>query len=383
MDRLHAGHAERLVAAEITWHITRERRIEVEAVALHTTFADVDERWRLIGDAEVHRLLVRVDGPCRGPDVELRDVLEVQDERSLRCQRGVHPDEVARTVEAGAVMTAARHEDQRPLRLILGLHEVPRHRHEHREAVRVVARGIEPAVRMGVDDDVLPVRAGPAGDDAHRVLPLQAGHHLGVEPQLNPERAALARGGRLLDGRLDEPAVGATQVEAGCATVAEVADVHVAGLLDDVQDGHGPALGELSCTLHRPRPLRERAGGGLEVLHGDLALHVHVRERRIRGEADIHERRAEGAAGNLRAAHRQRALEDDVATARAEARVGDEARLPGLRPPEGCRGVVLLYQHVAQTSRGELLRRPRHRSHDRRESRDPAPDLVAGGAALF
>ncbi len=89
----------------------------------------------------------------------------------LAGQRGIGGDEAARTVDARAVMAGARHERQRAARLVLGLGEVPRQRHQHRQAVAVVAGALEPAVVVRVEDDDLVRRA--AGNHRDGVLGLR------------------------------------------------------------------------------------------------------------------------------------------------------------------------------------------------------------------
>ena len=62
------------------------------------------------------------------PELQLRDVLEIQHEHHLALELRIHRDEIAGAVHAAAVMAAAGHEQQRALGLIRGLREVPRQR---------------------------------------------------------------------------------------------------------------------------------------------------------------------------------------------------------------------------------------------------------------
>src|SRR5690606_40709729 len=54
-----------------------------------------------------------------------------------------------------------------------------------------------------------------------------------------------------------ERRIAAAHVEAGAAAVAEVAHVHVAGLLDRIDDRNGPTLEEGLCGGNGPSPCGE------------------------------------------------------------------------------------------------------------------------------
>ena len=139
--------------------------------------------------------------------------------RALR-EVGIGGDEVARSVHAGAVVPGAGHEDERPLRTVLRLREMPRERDEHRQAVGVVAGAVEPRIDVRVEDDHF---VAPAGDDRDGVLRLQVGPRFGLERQADAQLVGHARDRRAIHDRLEEMPVAAADVEARVAAVAEVA----------------------------------------------------------------------------------------------------------------------------------------------------------------
>ena len=94
-----------------------------------------------------------------------------------------------------------------------------------------------------------------------------------------------------LHHRFQEAPVVGSDVEAGNAAVAEIADVHVAGLLDDVEHRDSASLRELTGALGRSRALGERAGRRMQRLDGDLSFDVDVGQCRIGRGADEDQRR--------------------------------------------------------------------------------------------
>ena len=179
--RLHRRddrHTQRPVAAALAARHGRHAGNEVGPVALHPAPEEVFQERRAVGDARDDGRLARVrdvlpvaiveQAASRGK-VPLRYVLDVDDEYAALGEIRVHRDEVSWAVHARSVVTRARDEYERSRGPVLGLCEVPRQREKHRQAVRVVTGGVEPAVRVGIEHDALiALAATNDADGVHR-----------------------------------------------------------------------------------------------------------------------------------------------------------------------------------------------------------------------
>jgi hypothetical protein len=205
---------------------------------------------------------------------------------------------------------------------------------------------------------------------------LKAAQHVCLESQLRTQRRRCLCCTR--QGGLQEGAVLTSEIETGHTAVTEVAHVHVAGLLDDIDDRHSAALCELLRSLNGAGAFRIRSRLRLKVLNGDLAFHIRVRQF-IGNCADVNERRRQSAALNFRAAGRYGRSKDNILRALPECGIAQDLHFPGAGPPHRSVGsrCILLYLYVSEASLFELCRCPFNRRFRCGEAGDPAPYLVA------
>ena len=213
-------------------------------------------------------------------------MLEIEHQHRLALELRIHGDEIARTIHAAAMMAAAGDEQQRAFGLMLGLREMSRQRDQNGEAITVVAGGVEPPIRVRVDDHHLIVSLPAHG--ANRVVAVQARKHFGDE--IDPDTGRGVAGLGALQHARQEAAIVCAQVETRHPAIAEIADVHVARLLDHVQDRDGAALGQFARARGSARSLGIRAGCRMQRLDRNLALDADVRQSSIGRSAYQYER---------------------------------------------------------------------------------------------
>ena len=155
----------------------------------------------------------------------------------------------------------------------------------------------------------------------------------GLERQLDPERIRDTCLRRPRHRGVQEGAVGSPDVEARSVAVAEVTDVHVAGLLDDVEHGHRAAAHELPGPGDRLTALAVGTGSRTEMLDRHCPRKMEVRRDAVGDRPGVDQRGGHGAAGKVGPTRRQCRLEHDVLAAGAEGRIGKHANLPRARPP--------------------------------------------------
>ena len=138
VNPLHPRNPQRRVPPQIPGDPGGILGAQPHSIPFHSPIGQFDEERREVGDAPAQGLLRALNLEGARVDEVLSRVLEVQDEDRLSRQLGVHAHEVLRAVEAGAMVTAARNEDEGARLSVLGLGEVTRHRDLHRQAVGVV-----------------------------------------------------------------------------------------------------------------------------------------------------------------------------------------------------------------------------------------------------
>ena len=173
-----------------------------------------------------------------------------------------------------------------------------------------------------------------AGDHRHGVDGLQPAKGFGLEIDLDAHLALGAGLHGAIEQGLQKPAIAAADVEAGIATVAEVARQLIAGQPHDVEDTDRAALHDVRGPRVNGTALEQHVALRHNQLHRDLALHVDVAQHRWTGRADIDEWRSERAPRDVRRPNRQRRFENEIGGARPERRIGQQLDLPRQRQPQ-------------------------------------------------
>ena len=173
---------------------------------------------------------------------------------------------------------------------------MPRQRHQHRQAIGVVAGAVEPAIDMRVQHNHLGTLAG---DHRHRVSRLQSAKRFGLEIDLHAHLVLQTRLHGAVEQRLQEPAIAPADVDARVAAIAEVTRQLVAWQADDVEDADGATLHQSFGSRIDRAALEQHVALRHDQLDGHLALHIDVAKHGGAGRADVDEGRRYGATGNL------------------------------------------------------------------------------------